>query len=186
MKHGLVRDIIIETASDLFYQKGYNLTGINEIISTANIAKATLYSHFKSKDEICIAFLKYKNEEFLDSIEKYVQTQKKGKDQVLAIFDFLLEFYKSKTFNGCWCINTVSEIPRDKKQIRDEIQSQKKGFIDFIQRTVDKAFPRRNDATRKLLSKKIYLIYEGAVAESHLHQKPWPITTARSLCKDII
>lgn len=51
------RDHIINTASELFYNQGYNLTGINEIIEKAEIAKATLYSHFKSKEELIQAYL---------------------------------------------------------------------------------------------------------------------------------
>ena len=35
------RHHIIETASELFYKKGYNSTGINEIIKESGIAKAT-------------------------------------------------------------------------------------------------------------------------------------------------
>jgi len=56
---------IIETASFLFYKNGYNLTGINEIISEASIAKATFYSHFKPKECICISYLRFKNSVFL-------------------------------------------------------------------------------------------------------------------------
>ena len=42
MKHAEVKKRITETASYLFYKNGYNSTGINEIISEAGIAKATL------------------------------------------------------------------------------------------------------------------------------------------------
>ena len=55
MKHSEVKNRIIETASSLFYKNGYNATGINEIISETGIAKATLYNHFKSKEDICLA-----------------------------------------------------------------------------------------------------------------------------------
>jgi len=52
-----VKERILETASHLFYEKGYNLTGINEIIEKAGVAKASLYSHFRSKEDICLAYL---------------------------------------------------------------------------------------------------------------------------------
>ena len=60
MKHSEVKNHIVETASNLFYANGYNLTGINQIISEAGIAKATLYNHFKSKEDICVSYLQYK------------------------------------------------------------------------------------------------------------------------------
>lgn len=184
MKHSLVRQTIVETASDLFYKNGYNRTGINEIIKEAGIAKATLYSHFKSKDDICLAYLDFRNSTFLTELQAFIDQTPSGKEQVLAIFDFLNSFFQDKDFNGCWCIKTVAEIPTDNDKIRSEIQRHKQLFLDLIQAVVVNNFPAHTDA--EVLAKKIYLLYEGAVAESHLHQNPWPIESARSLCDLLI
>lgn len=43
---------IFETAMELFAQKGYDGTSIEEITSVVGIAKGTLYYHFSSKEEI--------------------------------------------------------------------------------------------------------------------------------------
>ncbi len=43
---------IIEVANKLFSQKGYNATTMNDLLNELNIAKGTLYHHFKSKEEI--------------------------------------------------------------------------------------------------------------------------------------
>lgn len=51
------KDLILETASNLFCNNGYNLIGINEIIDKSGIAKATLYNHFKTKEDILLAYL---------------------------------------------------------------------------------------------------------------------------------
>ena len=50
------RERILDTATILFHQQGYNSTGINQIISEAKVAKASFYQHFKSKDDLCAAF----------------------------------------------------------------------------------------------------------------------------------
>ena len=76
VKHSEVKNRIIETASLLFYKNGYNSTGINEIISEAGIAKATLYNHFKSKEELCLAYLRFKDKTFKEEIEA-MQIQRK-------------------------------------------------------------------------------------------------------------
>lgn len=181
MKHSLIRDNIVKTASHLFYQKGYNLTGINEIISEAGIAKATLYNHFKSKEDICIAYLEFKNSTFLTDIKNFCEQRPKGETQLLALFDFLKLFFKSKDFNGCWCINTVSEIPKDNKKIRIEIQNQKNEFIELIEQLITRNFSNLSEKETIVLARKTYLLYESAVSESHLHQAPWPIDSARDL-----
>jgi AcrR family transcriptional regulator len=181
-----VKQNIIETASKLFYNNGYNSTGINEVIEKAGIAKATLYNHFKSKEELCVSYLKYMNSNFLSDIVSYCNSKPKGKPQVLAVFDFLQEFFIDKEFNGCWCIKTVAEIPRDNTLIRNEIQNQKKAFIHIISQIVKANIKRKTDIAYSSIAKQIYLLYEGAVGESHLLQKDWPITEARIICSKLI
>jgi len=185
VKTELVRKKILDTASDLFYHKGYNLTGINEIIKEAGVAKATLYHHFKSKDEICLAFIIQKNSQFLKDIESFVFEFRSGKDQCLAFFDFLLKFYESNAFNGCWCINTISELPKNEKKIRKLIQSEKDKLISLIEKVVE-ANNIGKEENRSRLSKQIYLLYEGAISESHMLGKSWPIKEARTLCEIIL
>lgn len=43
---------IFETSMELFAQKGYEATSIEEITSIVGVAKGTLYYHFSSKEEI--------------------------------------------------------------------------------------------------------------------------------------
>ncbi len=186
MKHAEIKQHIIETASELFYTNGYNSTGINEIISTSGIAKATLYNHFKSKDAICLAYLDFKNTKFLVDIKAFCTSKTEGKNQILAIFNFLKKFFNNKDFNGCWCINTISEIPKDNIKIREEIQKQKQLFIEFINNLIATNLSDKNMKTRNSLARQVYLLYEGAVAESHLHQTDWPIVEAKKLCSKIL
>ncbi|MCG8332251.1 MAG: TetR/AcrR family transcriptional regulator [Chitinophagales bacterium] len=186
MKHSEVKNRIVETASFLFYKNGYNSTGINEIISEAGIAKATLYNHFKSKEDICLAYLQFKNTTFLNDIKAYAISKPKGKTQILAIFDFLQQFFRDKDFNGCWCIKTVSEIPKDNERIRNEIQTQKNLFIQLITGLVASNLTGIEEKEINALTRRIYLLYESAVSESHLHQEDWPIKEAKILCSQII
>ena len=72
MQRNKLHEHIISSAGALFYSQGYNSTGVNEIISKCDIAKATLYSHFKSKEDICIAYLKQRHHAFLESLKDYV------------------------------------------------------------------------------------------------------------------
>lgn len=186
MKHSIVRQTIVETASHLFYQNGYNLTGINEIIKEAGIAKATLYNHFKSKNDICLAYLDYKDKVFTESIKSFMNELPQGENQILGLFDFLTSFFQDKNFNGCWCINTVSEIPKENEEVKSKIKKQKNGLITFINELTDNAFKSNTEKENKTLAKQIYLLYESAVSESFLHQSDWPINEAKSLCKKII
>ena len=184
MRKSSARENIVLTASNLFYKNGYNLTGINEIIAEAGIAKATLYNNFRSKEDICIAYLQHKDDVFTQNIRSFCLAQPKGKQQVLALFDFLIEFFQGDDFNGCWCIKTVAELPKDDERIKAEIQKQKNKLIRFIQELIETNLPRRKEP--ELLAKQIYLLYESGVSESHLHQDSWPIEASKKTCEALL
>ncbi len=186
MKKSELRENIIKTAAELFYRNGYNSTGINEIIQKSGIAKATLYNHFKSKEELCLSYLKYMNYNFLENIKEYCYSRPETKLRILSIFDFLEEFFNDKTFNGCWCIKTVSELPKNDKKIKKEIQNQKGQFIEFISDLTTVNYKGKTSKYKASKARQIYLLYESAVGESHLHQMDWPIREAKSICAQII
>jgi AcrR family transcriptional regulator len=56
------RERILESAYDLFSQRGIRGVGIDEVIERAAVAKATLYRHFPSKDDLVLAFLARREE----------------------------------------------------------------------------------------------------------------------------
>lgn len=43
------RELILETALDLFYMRGYDAVGVQEIAERSGVTKPTLYYYFKSK-----------------------------------------------------------------------------------------------------------------------------------------
>lgn len=105
------RQQILKTASQLFYQKGIQKVGINEIIANSGVAKRTLYRHFASKDLLIEEVMKYRATEWLHWFETAVQTRgNTAKEKLLATFDVLREWYASPDFRGCPFINAVLEI----------------------------------------------------------------------------
>lgn len=59
MKRKIYREDIIQSGHDLFYEKGYGVTGVSEITERIGIPKGSFYNHFNSKEEFGIAVLDY-------------------------------------------------------------------------------------------------------------------------------
>ena len=53
------KERIFDIAINLFAQNGFDATSMREIAEGVGIKKASLYSHYKSKDEILVEILKY-------------------------------------------------------------------------------------------------------------------------------
>ncbi|WP_228236513.1 TetR/AcrR family transcriptional regulator [Allomuricauda sp. M10] len=172
---------IITTAGNLFYAQGYNSTGINEIIDNCGIAKATLYGHFKSKEDICVAYLAQRHVAFMDSLKTYVERSKAGKYQLLAIFDLLQDMYRDKNFQGCWALKTLGELSPNQKKILEVIQKQKKELLLYLGEVVGRNISNLSKAQTEKMSGGLYLLYESAITESHLFKNDWPIYMAKSI-----
>lgn len=180
-----IKEHIINVASKLFYSNGYNATGINEIIAESEIAKATLYHHFKSKEDICLAYLEERHLSFMKDLKTYVVNKNEGRQKLLAIFDFLRELYQKGDFHGCWGIKTLGELPSENEKILTVIQRQKKELLLFLGEIVGDVIANISLAETEKISGGIYLLYEGAITESHLHRNDWPIHLAKNIAPSI-
>ena len=84
------RERILDAASRLFYQEGIQAVGIQRIIEEANTVKASLYAHFKSKDDLVAAYLQREYDRARVEAEALVQGLT-GRRKLLRLFDALAE-----------------------------------------------------------------------------------------------
>jgi AcrR family transcriptional regulator len=106
------RDRILNTAYDLFAQRGIRGVGVDEVIERAGVAKATLYRHFPSKDDLVLAFLERREQRWT---REWVETEAKRRgsnpeEQLLAIFDAFDEWFRRDDFEACSFINVMLEM----------------------------------------------------------------------------
>src|SRR5882672_1391418 len=59
-----VRRRIMDTASALFYERGVRAVGVDLVVEASGVAKASLYRHFRTKDDLIVAFLEREDVEF--------------------------------------------------------------------------------------------------------------------------
>jgi AcrR family transcriptional regulator len=105
------RERILETAYELFSQRGVSAVGIDELVDRASVAKATLYRHFRSKDELVLAFLQEREQRWtLGWVD--AEARRRGEtpeEQLLAIFDLFDEWFHRADFEGCSFIKVLLE-----------------------------------------------------------------------------
>jgi AcrR family transcriptional regulator len=92
---------ILNTALQLFHQQGYHSTGINQIIDESNVAKASLYEIFHSKEELCIECLHKRHDIWFGKLRDQVTKARTSKSKTIAAFDFLFQMNIEEDFRGC-------------------------------------------------------------------------------------
>lgn len=185
MQRSELHQHIITTAGKLFYVQGYNSTGINEIIDRCGIAKATLYSHFKSKEDLCIAYLEGRHGSFMEGLKGHTEPKKPGRARLLAIFEFLQDLYREEDFQGCWALKVLGELSPDQTKILSVIQKHKKELLAYLAEEVSGNLPNISKAEIEKISGGLYLLYESAITESHLFGNDWPIYTAKGIAPSL-
>jgi AcrR family transcriptional regulator len=107
------RERILTTAYRLFTRRGIRAVGTDEVIAVSGVARATLYRHFPSKNDLVLAVLQRREELWtLGLVEQ--QSRLRGEtpeEQLLAIFDVFHDwFQKREDFDGCSFINVLIEL----------------------------------------------------------------------------
>lgn len=69
------RENILECAKQLFYEKGYDSVGVQEIVDTAGITKPTMYYYFKSKQGLLQCLLQEGGTRILNAMREAVQME---------------------------------------------------------------------------------------------------------------
>jgi AcrR family transcriptional regulator len=96
----------------LFSREGIRAVGVDAVIARAGTAKMTLYRNFPSKDDLIIDFLRHREQlwthEWLEAESR--QRGESPREQLLAIFDVLSEWFNQPDFEGCSFLTTMIEV----------------------------------------------------------------------------
>lgn len=181
------KERILEKAFHLFYTQGYNLTGINQILEESQVAKASLYQHFGSKEELGIEYIKKVREEWFNSFEGHLSKKTDPKQKILTAFDFLEMNMRLNDYRGCRFLNLLSDVDGISKKMQNQILEHKtklriyfkelvKGYLNANE--IELAMPNAADT--------IYLLFEAAIVESKVYRDAWPIQVAKKTANNVL
>jgi AcrR family transcriptional regulator len=80
------RQAILDTAFRLFRTQGFDKTSVSEITAEVGGSKATIYSHFPSKEELFVECMMAAAENYMAGPLKHLDTS--STDPAVALFDF--------------------------------------------------------------------------------------------------
>lgn len=154
------RERILSTAAELFYAQGVRATGVDTIIASAEVAKATFYKHFPTKDDLIVAFLEQRDAQWREWLQQAVERlARTPAHRPLAIFDALAERFRHNQYRGCAFGNTIAELADSSHMAHTVAQRHKQAVVEYIAGVLS-ALPVGN---RKRLATQFMLLIDGAV-----------------------
>lgn len=85
------KDQILDAATDVFAEKGFNDTRMDDIVQKSGLSKGTLYWYFKSKDEIILSIFERIFSREFQELEKRVESEGTATEHLLHYTDRVVE-----------------------------------------------------------------------------------------------
>lgn len=178
----IARERILDVATDLFYRQGFRATGINEVIESSKVAKATFYKHFPSKDDLYEACLMVLSDNEIRFVENGIGSARSPSDRFMAVMRWLIPWAEDTEFRGCAFLHAASEIPDPSSRLRkvgtrlyDHIRHRVEGLA---QELIDSDPDKYANFDAKQLAADYMTAFSGAVAMAGLYHSIWPIEQA--------
>ena len=159
------KERLVESALQLFYERGFHATGIDMILTKANVSKPTLYKYFDSKDELILAVLRRRDEAVREwFISEMEQRATAPAARILALFDVLAEWFEAPDFQGCMFINATAEYAQHDHPVHQASAEHKRAFGQYILTLAGEARVANPDE----LTAQVLLLMDGAIATAHV------------------
>lgn len=178
-----LRQRLLDAATELFYSQGIKATGIDAIVKLAGTNKMTLYNYFPSKDDLVLAFLRKRDEDFTDwFVEQLNSKAEHPKDKILAIFDVIEDWMSIPSFRGCAFINAAAEFPVEGNPVHQLSAEFYDKFTIFISNLAAEC----GIVTSESLAAQITLLVEGAIVSEQMKRRAGASRHARQVAEILI
>jgi AcrR family transcriptional regulator len=167
----IAKDRILEAATELFYRRGVNATGIDLIISEAGIAKATLYNNFESKEVLVAKYLERLRLKFEENLQQAVSKQ--GRSLTIP-FDLLETTVVQGEFFGCPFTNALTELP-ESTLVQEEVRKYRGVVLNYF-----------SEFATKEIVQQLMLVYDGAFTSCKLDPNRKGVRVARQLAQQLV
>jgi AcrR family transcriptional regulator len=175
------RERLLAAADELFYENSINTVGIDRIIERADVAKASLYDCFGSKDELIRAYLEARSTARQARINEWVSRYDTPQKKILGIFELLGAASSQPGYKGCAFMRArADDNTSDKvKGACDRLRAFMLGRFTSFAREAGAANPEQ-------LGQQLLLLYDGAQVAAHLDRNHIAASLAREVAAQML
>jgi AcrR family transcriptional regulator len=159
---GAARRRLLDTATRLFYARGIHAVGVDRIIAEADVAKATFYNHFPSKDDLVVAYL--------DEIDRLGRAavaalpKQPPRKMIVAIMGRISEAVTAGDWRGCPFLNAAAEYPDPASPVRQAIHARRVWYRNSLQDLLAKD----GDPTPSVTASLLVALSDGLLESAYL------------------
>ncbi|MEU9498810.1 TetR/AcrR family transcriptional regulator [Streptomyces sp. NPDC048196] len=168
---------MLDAAEELFYGRGVQAVGMDELRAAAGVSLKRLYQCFPAKQDLVEAYLRRRDVRWRAALAEYVDAHGEGPEgRVLAVFDRLAEWFAEPGFRGCAFLNSFGELGATSEEVARAAREHKQALVSYLGGLVsdlssDPSSGLRSDLPgglpvqqRSLLANQLALLVDGAIS----------------------
>ena len=177
------RDELVQKALQAFYRNGFHATGMDMLVAETGISKTSMYKHFRTKEDLILAVLRLRDERFRNWLYRRMEElADTPREQLIAMFDALEEWFGEPGYKGCMFIKASSEYQVASHPIHMQSADHKRMLESHITELAEEAGLSDPGG----LARQLLLLKEGAIVTAHLGHTTHPAQDAKAAAIQLV
>lgn len=181
------RDALLTAAMQLFWERGYAETGMNDVVARSGVSAGSMYHFFKSKEELLLGVLDRLAEMMYPAL--LAPIWETVSDPIERIFGLLGRYRQAildtKFSYGCPVGRLATEISSDMVEVHEKIAMNFEGWSSAVRKCLEDAgsrLPKGMDL--RMLSRFVLTVMEGGVMQARSYKSIEPFDQAVAQLRD--
>jgi AcrR family transcriptional regulator len=169
---------ILDASDGLFYEHGIRAVGMDAIRDASGVSLKRLYHLYPAKDRLAEATLRRRADAFHEAVVANAAGQGSPREQILAVFDYLHDWFSEPDFRGCPFVNAFGEAHRG--GVRDAVADQKRD----LERVLDDLVAAAGGP--KTLGRQLLILANGAMVTAAILGSPDAALQAKDAARALL
>ncbi len=183
MDHEETRTRLLDAAERLFYERGIQAVGMDELRTASGVSLKRLYQCFPAKSDLVEGYLRRRDERWRAALSDYVARHAAApRDRVPAVFDWLRAWFAEPGFRGCAFVNSFGELGAVSDGVARAARDHKRAVQEYLAGLVGDL--RVDDPVA--LTEQLLLVIEGAITTAAISGDPNAARNARKAAETLM
>lgn len=158
------RERVVRAADRLFYEEGIQAVGVDRIALEADVSKASLYAHFRTKQDLVAHYLAERSRSWQEHVAAELPSRAESPgDRIVAVFALLGEWFALDGYRGCPFINAAAECGG-----QPGVDAATRGHRDWVRTLFLRLGREAHVVDPEVLAAQLTMLYDGAMVGAQL------------------
>jgi AcrR family transcriptional regulator len=174
------RSRLLDAAEELFYSRGIQSVGMDEIRAGAGLPLKRVYALYPAKERLVEAYLQRRDVRWRARLAAAVEEVPDPGERILAVFDWLGSWFREPGFRGCAWVNGFGELGAVSEVVARQARDHKRAFAGYVATLVACA------GLPAGLAPQLVLLAEGAMVTAGILGTDAPAGQARTAAETLL